>query len=351
MQQSNDKFLDLPSDMLILIFQLLDTNSLIALSRTCKAIRHELSTEPRYWEFSRVSIFFRNEFEFLDLLKLSTLAVRHFSFSQIQHINSVSAASSQVFQYSSSFQHLETISMDNCSFDKPMMKFVCGWLEQQPAKKLCLLRSSMTAIESDKFTHSISCMEHLTTLVVSDCTLPLIFWERLAKSFTKMKQLSHLNMSGNLMTDCGLNNLNMELHNLTNLEALYLGSNSLKTYNLNLEANSKLCVLDLSANSFAGSQMEDLGLSIVDKQHLISLNLAYNQIGDQGFEMLATFLVHLKALRELALSGNSLTPKAYKTLVRTCRKKINHLHIRGNLFTPTQEQCLKKAFSKHSTPL
>ena len=132
--------------------------------------------------------------------------------------------------------------------------------------------------------------------------------------------LVHLDLSGNVFGDRGVESLSKSLPNLRVLEELLLDSNRISCDGIVIlldviKGIHTLRVLSLECNTISDRGVKELAAVLPYLSALEKLLLAYNLITEHGMEELAPSLVALPQLECLSIKGNAIREEGFVCLV------------------------------------
>ena len=211
-------------------------------------------------------------------------------------------------QYALDFSDLRRFKIQQLLLDIDLEN-VCYAL--QSATKLEVLDLSSNQLVLPKgLTELFKSLPHLRVLDLSDNSINLNF---IAKGFKFLKELSKLNMSGNIISD-----------------SIYRSYSQKESFGFHLKSLKKLESLDLSRILYGSIQHLAPGLR--DLKNLRQLNLSCCMVYDSEMEELTQSLSLLKKVEVLDLSHNAIETFSHQlTLVLNQIKEVNLSHNLLNL--------------------
>ena len=189
--------------------------------------------------------------------------------------------------------------------------------------------SSRDAIITNHFKilgYCIKMHKALTNLIVSNCKITDEQLQILTEAIKVNKTLQYLDFS---------------LGNISDKGVIFI-SNCL---------NDMLCALDLACNQITDNGVETLTKAISTKTSLQKLDLSSNMISDEGILFLCDFLNHNESLNELNLSGNTISNKGIQKLNEAIQdnNKLELLNVSKNLISFEGVMGLLEACTKSRT--
>lgn len=145
--------------------------------------------------------------------------------------------------------------------------------------------------------------------------------------------VKYLNLSANNLDDQAFKMLAPSLKHMPNLQYLNLSDNDMKgRYDCwnDLTNTPHLQTLDLSFNNLGNEGMQALAKTLCSMPHLHNLYIVYNRIGDLGVAYLAEALPEMRSLQALGLSHNEIGNQGIQTLRTTLSQHpLPHLEYVG----------------------
>ncbi len=138
--------------------------------------------------------------------------------------------------------------------------------------------------------------------------------EIMVKSLNYCKDLTHIDISDNKIDDSGVVALSKSMAQCRSLTWLNLSSNRVSTAGLSVLTYlfrhfTQLTTLNLSHNNIdlVAGGAKSFAICLADCNHLQSLNLSNNEIGDEGLQALVGYFKQCKALHYLSLLNCDIT--------------------------------------------
>ena len=203
--------------------------------------------------------------------------------------------------------------LGKCSLDEYRVSFLVKELSSRSLKPLLTLDLS-TDYLSNGVVHIAEILRHsncFKTLVISDCGIDDQGMKSLASALEMNGSLEELNLRWNpAVTDIGLMAMGESLkrnRGLMSLDISYcsIGDQGMELLASTLEMNGSLEELNLRWNcAGTGIGLMAMGESLKRNRGLKTLNISYCGIDDQGMKSLASALEMNGSLEELSLRGN-----------------------------------------------
>jgi len=134
-----------------------------------------------------------------------------------------------------------------------------------------------------------------------------------------MRNINHLNLSGNCIWQGAVPSLTMVLSTMQNLEDINLRYNWINYPELMMLTKAfqkldKLSHINLAHNAFGGEELLEFYVSLKYIKKLSSLNLSFNMLQDYDISQIISIIPDLRAIKSISLKGNSFTSRGREYL-------------------------------------
>uniref|UniRef100_A0A8C6ATQ7 NLR family pyrin domain containing 5 n=1 Tax=Monodon monoceros TaxID=40151 RepID=A0A8C6ATQ7_MONMO len=268
---------------------------------------------------------------------------------------------------------LESLRLDHCELTHTCCQVIAQMLVTSISlKSLSLAGNKVTDRSIKSLCDALKVTQcTLQKLILGNCGLTATDCQDLASALTKNQSLTHLYLSGNSLgsegmnllcravklPNCGLQRLILNACNLDvagcgflafalmgnrHLTHLSLSMNPLEDDGMNLlcevmmEPSCLLQDLELVKCRLTAACCKNLSYVITRSQHLKSLDLAANALGDHGIAALCEGLKQKNSLRRLGLETCGLTSNGCEALssALSCNQHLTSLNLMQNNFGP-----------------
>ncbi|XP_036690745.1 NACHT, LRR and PYD domains-containing protein 5 [Balaenoptera musculus] len=279
---------------------------------------------------------------------------------------------------------LESLRLDHCELTHTCCQVISQMLVSSISlKSLSLAGNKVTHQSIKSLCDALKVTQcTLQKLILGNCGLTALTARTLASALTKNQSLTHLYLSGNSLgsegmnllcravklPSCGLQRLILNACNLDvagcgflafalmgnrRLTHLSLSMNPLADDGMNLlcevmmESSCPLQDLELVNCHLTAACCKNLSYVITRSQHLKSLDLAANALGDHGIAALCEGLKQKNSLRRLGLETCGLTSNGCEALssALSCNQHLTSLNLMQNNFGPRGMTKLCLAFA------
>ncbi|XP_029069208.1 NACHT, LRR and PYD domains-containing protein 5 [Monodon monoceros] len=285
---------------------------------------------------------------------------------------------------------LESLRLDHCELTHTCCQVIAQMLVTSISlKSLSLAGNKVTDRSIKSLCDALKVTQcTLQKLILGNCGLTATDCQDLASALTKNQSLTHLYLSGNSLgsegmnllcravklPNCGLQRLILNACNLDvagcgflafalmgnrHLTHLSLSMNPLEDDGMNLlcevmmEPSCLLQDLELVKCRLTAACCKNLSYVITRSQHLKSLDLAANALGDHGIAALCEGLKQKNSLRRLGLETCGLTSNGCEALssALSCNQHLTSLNLMQNNFGPRGMTKLCLAFAQPTSNL
>uniref|UniRef100_A0A8C9CIR5 NLR family pyrin domain containing 5 n=1 Tax=Phocoena sinus TaxID=42100 RepID=A0A8C9CIR5_PHOSS len=285
---------------------------------------------------------------------------------------------------------LESLRLDRCELTHTCCQVIAQMLVTSISlKSLSLAGNKVTDQSIKSLCDALKVTQcTLQKLILGNCGLTATDCQDLASALTKNQSLTHLYLSGNSLgsegmnllcravklPNCGLQRLILNACNLDvagcgflafalmgnrHLTHLSLSMNPLEDDGMNLlcevmmEPSCLLQDLELVKCRLTAACCKNLSYVITRSQHLKSLDLAANALGDHGIAALCEGLKQKNSLRRLGLETCGLTSNGCEALssALSCNQHLTSLNLMQNNFGPRGMTKLCLAFAQPTSNL
>jgi len=204
----------------------------------------------------------------------------------------------------------ETISLIDAGLGDVSARHIGDVLEKLNLRVLNLSKNKITSIGAEEISKGIGANASLTQLNLEDNEIDSAGVIHLAANLAAKPALTLLNLNGNRINSEGVKALSEHLGNSErifpdlNLARNQLGDEGAKEVGKFLKANPNITNVDLSGNKIGNKGVEALLSHFGPETGIVSLDLSNNEIGTEGGLEIEKYIRTNSTIRDVNLSGN-----------------------------------------------
>jgi len=205
---------------------------------------------------------------------------------------------------------IDTVSLIDSGLDDASVRPIGEVLEKLNVRTLDLSKNKITSAGVGEIAKGIASNVTLTQLNLSDNQIDSAGLIHLAANLSSKPALTLLNLNGNRINSQGVKALAEHIGNpekifpQLNLARNQLGDEGAKEVGNLVKNNHNITNVDLSGNNIGNRGVESLLSHLGPETAILSLDLSHNDIGTEGGLAIEKFLRSNSTIRDLNLSGN-----------------------------------------------